>query len=70
MRVWSTDISVIRFIWVLKPNGYHLVHQEKLFPYGICALVPYDSHKKQRLFPETELTGWALLWRSTVSCEV
>jgi hypothetical protein len=22
--------------------------------------VPYDSHNKQRLFPETALTGWAL----------
>jgi hypothetical protein len=28
--------------------------------------VPYDSHNKQRLFPQTALTGWSLLWRRSV----
>jgi hypothetical protein len=28
--------------------------------------VPYDSHNKQRLFPQTALTGWSLLWRRDV----
>jgi hypothetical protein len=28
--------------------------------------VPYGSHNKQRLFPQTALTGWALLRRRNV----
>jgi hypothetical protein len=28
--------------------------------------VPYGSHNKQRLFPQTALTGWALQWRRNV----
>jgi hypothetical protein len=32
--------------------------------------VPYDSHSKQRVFPQTALTGWSLSWRRSVSCEV
>jgi hypothetical protein len=28
--------------------------------------VSYGSHNKQRLFPQTESTGWALLWRRNV----
>jgi hypothetical protein len=28
--------------------------------YGLYLYVPYGSHSKQRLFPQTALTGWAL----------
>jgi hypothetical protein len=28
--------------------------------------VPYGSHNKERLFPSTTLTGWALQWRRNV----
>jgi hypothetical protein len=29
-------------------------------PHTVYLCVPYGSHKKQRLFPQTALTGWAI----------
>jgi hypothetical protein len=39
-----------------------------VFPmrYGLYLYVPHGSHNKQRLFPQTALTGWALQWRRNV----
>jgi hypothetical protein len=34
--------------------------------YGLYLYVPYGSHSKQRLFPHTALTGWALYRRRNV----
>jgi hypothetical protein len=50
---------------ILRDTGNHLHHllQQQRKPYfarRACLCVPYRSHNKQRLFPETALTGWAL----------
>jgi hypothetical protein len=42
------------------PHSAHRVH--------LC--VPHGSHNKQRLFSQRALSGWALLRRRDVSCEV
>jgi hypothetical protein len=49
----------------LKPSGYHtyhlLQHTKTLHSaHTVYLCVPYGSHNKQRLFPQTTLTGWAL----------
>jgi hypothetical protein len=40
------------------------VRYELECPHSVC--VPYGSHNKQRLFPQTALTGWALQRRRNV----
>jgi hypothetical protein len=49
----------------LKPSGYYmynlLYHTKTLHSaHTVYLCVPYGSHNKQRLFPQTALTGWAL----------
>jgi hypothetical protein len=46
----------------------HLKPMHSAHTVYLCVL--YDSHNKQRLFPQTALTGWALLWRRSVLCEL
>jgi hypothetical protein len=38
------------FLYIKSPHSAHTMY--------LCVL--YDSHNKQRLFPQTELIGWAL----------
>jgi hypothetical protein len=45
----------MRFLWGTNQSA-HTVY--------LC--VPYGSHNKQRLFPQTALTGWALVRRRKV----
>jgi hypothetical protein len=49
----------------LKPSGhymYHLLWHTKILhsAHRVYLCVSYGSHNKQRLFPQTALTGWAL----------
>jgi hypothetical protein len=37
-----------------------LTYQYSAFCHTVYLCVPYGSHNKQRLFPQTALTGWAL----------
>jgi hypothetical protein len=53
--------------WVLtlNPSGYYMYHpleHTKILhsAHTVYLCVPYGSHNKQRLFPQTALTGWAL----------
>jgi hypothetical protein len=47
---------------------YHLLYHTKTLHSAqtVYLCVPYGSHSKQRLFPQTALTGWALQWRRKV----
>lgn len=58
-----------------------LLHSFVRFPDSFCinffsivcfahTCFSYGTHNKQCWFPWTELTGWFLLWRTNVSCEV
>jgi hypothetical protein len=60
------------YVYATKPNRL-MLFGETLARYGlnfsahrVYLCVPYGSHNKQRLFPKTALTGWALLWRRCV----
>jgi hypothetical protein len=47
----------------LKPSGlYHLLYHAKTLhsAHTVYLCAPYGSHNKQRLVPQTALTGWAL----------
>jgi hypothetical protein len=53
------------FFILLKPSGYciyHLLEHTKTLRSTdrVCLCVPYGSHNKQRFFPWTALTDWAL----------
>jgi hypothetical protein len=41
---------------------YHLIKRLETLhsAHTVYLCVPYGSHNKQRLFPQTALTGWAL----------
>jgi hypothetical protein len=47
---------------------WSLQRRRNVFPvrYGLYLCVPYGSPNKQRLFPQTALTGWALYRRHNV----
>jgi hypothetical protein len=56
---------VVAAINPLEPSGYYmyhpLYHTKTLHSAHTLHLrVPYESHNKQRLFPQTELAGWSL----------
>jgi hypothetical protein len=42
--------------------GTHVLQHIETFnsAHTVYLCVPYGSHNKQRLFPQTALTGWAL----------
>jgi hypothetical protein len=49
----------------VNPSGYYMYHllehtQTLHSAHTVYLCVPYGSHNKQRLFPQTALTGWAL----------
>jgi hypothetical protein len=57
--------------WLLFCNGAYFrydVYKAKTLhsAHTVYLCVPCGSHNKQRLFPWTALTGWALLWRRNV----
>jgi hypothetical protein len=57
--------SIATAINPLEPSGYytyHLLQHTKTLhsAHTVYLCVPYNSHNKQRLFPQTALTGWAL----------
>jgi hypothetical protein len=46
----------------LEPNGYYMYHllyhtKTRHSAHTLHLCVPYESHNKQRLFPQTALTG-------------
>jgi hypothetical protein len=54
-----------RSISPLKRSGYYMYHPREHSKtlhsaHTVYLCVPYGSHNKQRLFPQTALTGWAL----------
>jgi hypothetical protein len=56
---------------LLKPSAYYMYnlfeHTKSLHSaHTVYLFVPYGSHNKQRLFPQTALTGSALYWRRNV----
>jgi hypothetical protein len=64
-------VTCISKINPLKPSGYYiyhpLYHTKTLHSAdSVYLCVPYGSHNKQRLFPQTALTGWALRRRRNV----
>jgi hypothetical protein len=49
----------------LEPSGYYMCHllyhtKTRHSAHTLHLHVPYESHNKQRLFPQTALTGWSL----------
>jgi hypothetical protein len=49
----------------LEPSGYYMYHllyhtKTRHFAHTLHLRVPYESHNKQRLFPQTALAGWSL----------
>jgi hypothetical protein len=60
-------------MWLLNvPPALTYQHSEYL-PHSVYLCDPYGSHNKQRLFPQTALTSWALLRRRNVfpvGCEM
>jgi hypothetical protein len=57
-------IYYARSLNTLKIGGNNMYHLDSA--HRGCLGVPYGSHNKQRLFPQTVLTGWWLLWRRSV----
>jgi hypothetical protein len=58
-------LQVVHLINPVRPSDnymYHLLkHTKTLRPaHTVYLCVPYGSHNKQPLFPQTALTGWAL----------
>jgi hypothetical protein len=57
-RRWEDNVNP------LKPSGHYMYHRfntPKLYILPTqCICVPYGSHNKQGLFPQTAITGWAL----------
>jgi hypothetical protein len=41
-------------------TNYFSIKTTLHFAHTVYLCVPYGSHNKQRLFPQTPLTGWAL----------
>jgi hypothetical protein len=49
----------------LEPSGYYMYHllyhtKTRQSAHTLHLRVPYESHNKQLLFPQTALAGWAL----------
>jgi endoribonuclease Dicer len=64
-RVGETVRFAHEHVNPLKPSGYymyHLLYHTKTLhsTHTVYLCVLYGSHNKQRLFPQTALTGWAL----------
>jgi hypothetical protein len=53
------------FFKPLEPSGYYMYHllyhtKTRHYAHTLHFRVPYESDNKQRLFPQTALTGWSL----------
>jgi hypothetical protein len=66
-RLAANEQATSRYVFLnaLKPSGhyiYHLLSHTKTLhsAHTVYQCVPYACHKKQRLFPQTALTDWAL----------
>jgi hypothetical protein len=65
----------LKILHNLKTTGYsmyHLIYDNKTrhSAHTVYLCVPYGSHSKQRLFPQTALTCWSVAETWCASCEV
>jgi hypothetical protein len=63
--ICSSSANVKHSLDTLKPSGYsmyRMLHHPQTLrsAHRAYLCVPYGSHNKQRLVPQTALTGWAL----------